>query len=215
MDGRDAGDRVPAAGMILAFLPFLVSMSFTPGPNNIMVASSGVNFGFRATIPHMVGIAIGVATMMLLVGFGLGQLFLAMPLVHQALKLIGTLYLLYLAWRIATATSVGSATRTARPLTVLQGAAFQCVNIKGWIIAVSAITTYTVIDASLPLQICQIAALSALMALASVVCWTMFGQWLRQFLNTSQRLRWFNYSMAILLVASIVPTLQPTAGPQG
>ena len=70
-------------------------------------------------------------------------------------------------------------------------------------------------DASLPLQICQIAALSALMALASVVCWTMFGQWLRQFLNTSQRLRWFNYSMAILLVASIVPTLQPTAGPQG
>jgi threonine/homoserine/homoserine lactone efflux protein len=215
MDGRDAGDRVPAAGMILAFLPFLVSMSFTPGPNNIMIASSGVNFGFRATIPHMIGIAVGVAAMMLLVGFGLGQLFLAMPIVHQALKVIGTLYLLYLAWRIATATSVASATRTARPLTLLQGAAFQCVNVKGWIIAVSAITTYTVIDASLPIQICQIAALSAVTALASVVCWAMFGQWLRQFLNTSTRLRCFNFSMAVLLIASIVPTLQPGAGPAG
>jgi threonine/homoserine/homoserine lactone efflux protein len=201
--------------MILAFLPFLVSMSFTPGPNNIMVASSGVNFGFRATIPHMLGVAIGVATMMLLVGLGLGQLFLAMPLLHQLLKFAGTLYLVYLAWRIATATSVGAATRTARPLTVLQGAAFQCVNVKGWIITVSAITTYTVIDASLPWQILQIALLSAFMALLSVACWTMFGQWLRQFLNTPRRLRWFNYSMAALLIASIVPTLQPTAGPAG
>jgi len=201
--------------MILAFLPFLVSMSFTPGPNNIMVASSGVNFGFRATIPHMIGIAIGVATMMLLVGFGLGQLFLAMPLLHQLLKIVGTLYLIYLAWRIATATSVGAAARTARPLTLLQGAAFQCVNIKGWIITVSAITTYTIIDASLPLQICQIAFLSALMALASVVCWTIFGQWLRQFLHTARRLRWFNYLMAFLLIASIIPTLLPSPAPPG
>jgi threonine/homoserine/homoserine lactone efflux protein len=117
--------------MILAFLPFLVSLSFTPGRSNIVVASSGVNFGFRVTIPLMIGIAIGVATMMLLVGFGLGQLFLAMPLVHQALRVIGTLYLIYLAWHIATATNVGTATRTARPLTVLQGAALQCVNVNG------------------------------------------------------------------------------------
>ena len=203
--------------MILAFLPFLVSMSFTPGPNNIMVASSGVNFGFRATVPHMIGIPIGVATMLLLVGFGLGQLFLAMPLVHQTLKVIGTLYLVYLAWRIATvtATGVGAATRIGRPLTLLQGAAFQCVNIKGWIIAVSAITTYTVIDASLPLQIVEIAVLSALMALLSVVCWTIFGQWLRQFLNTSNRLRWFNYSMAFLLLCPIVPTLMPSTPDAG
>lgn len=201
--------------MILAFLPFLVSMSFTPGPNNILVANSGVNFGFRATIPHMLGIAVGVAAMMLLIGFGLGQLFLAMPLVHQALKAVGTIYLVYLAWRIATATSVSTAVRISRPLTLLQGAAFQCVNIKGWIIAISAITTYTVIDASLPLQICQIAALSAFMAFASVVCWTLCGQWLRQYLNTSVRLRWFNYSMAILLIASIIPTVLPDVAPAG
>ncbi len=196
--------------MILAFLPFLVSMSFTPGPNNIMVASSGVNFGFRATIPHMLGIAVGVASMMLLIGFGLGQLFVAAPLVHRVLKIVGAAYLLYLAWRIATASDVGTTARIARPLTLLQGAAFQCVNVKGWIIAVSAITTYTVIDASLPIQICQIAALSAFMAFASVVCWTLFGQWLRQFLNTPGRLRGFNYSMALLLIASIIPTLGPS-----
>ncbi len=175
--------------MILAFLPFLISMSFTPGPNNIMAASSGVNFGFRATIPLMLGVALGVAAMSLLIGFGLGQLFVEMPLIHQALKLVGTVYLLYLAWRIGTATSIGAAARVMRPLTLLQGAAFQCVNIEGWIIAVSAITTYTVLDASLPLQICQMAALSAFMAWASVLCWTLFGQWRRQFLNTPGRLR--------------------------
>jgi threonine/homoserine/homoserine lactone efflux protein len=193
--------------MIAAVLPFLVSMSFTPGPNNILVASSGVNFGFRRTIPHMLGITIGVALMLLLVGFGLAQVFVAVPSVHQILKVIAALYLLYFAWRIATATKVGATDRISRPLTVLQGAAFQCVNIKAWIVAVSGITTYTVVDASLPLQICQIAALSAGMALLSVLCWTLFGQWLRQFLNTARRLRWFNYSMAILLVASILPTL--------
>jgi hypothetical protein len=140
-------------------------------------------------------------------GFRLGQLFLALPLAHQALKVVGTAYLIYLAWRIASASSVGAAARTAHPLSLLQGAAFQCVNVKAWIVAVSAITTYTVVDASLPLQVCEISALSAVMALASVAAWTLFGQWLRQFLNTAHRLRWFNYCMAVLLVASIIPTL--------
>ncbi len=79
--------------MILAFLPFLVAMSFTPGPNNNMVASSGVNFGFRATIPHMLGIAVDVASMLLLIGFGLGQIFIALPVVHHGLKIVGTFYL--------------------------------------------------------------------------------------------------------------------------
>ncbi len=193
--------------MIAAVLPFLVSMSFTPGPNNIMVASSGVNFGFRRTIPHMLGITIGVALMLLLVGFGLAQVFVAVPFVHQLLKVLAALYLIYFAWRIANAARMAAADSISRPLTVLQGAAFQCVNIKAWIVAISGITTYTVLDASLPLQICQMDALSAAMALASVLCWTLFGQWLRQFLNTDQRLRWFNYTMAVLLIASIIPTL--------
>jgi threonine/homoserine/homoserine lactone efflux protein len=193
--------------VITAVLPFLVSMSFTPGPNNIMVATSGVNFGFRRTLPHMFGITIGVALMLLLVGFGLGQVFVAMPLVHPILKAIAALYLIYFAWRIATAARVGGADQPSRPLTVLQGAAFQCVNVKAWIVAVSGITTYTVIDESLPLQIIQIAALSAGMALLSVLCWTLFGQWLRQFLNTARRLRWFNGAMAVLLIGSIIPTL--------
>jgi threonine/homoserine/homoserine lactone efflux protein len=193
--------------MIAAVLPFLVSMSFTPGPNNIMVASSGVNFGFRRTIPHLLGITIGVALMLLLVGFGLAQVFVAVPFVHPILKVIAALYLIYFAWRIATTATVGIADRSSRPLTVLQGAAFQGVNIKAWIVAISGITTYTVVDASLPWQICQMAALSAGMALASVLCWTLFGQWLRQFLTTTRRLRWFNYTMAVLLIASIIPTL--------
>jgi threonine/homoserine/homoserine lactone efflux protein len=171
--------------MIAAVFPFLVSMSFTPGPNNIMIASSGVNFGLRRTISHMLGITIGVALMLLLVGFGLAQAFVAVPFVHQILKVIAALYLIFFAWRIATAATMGAADRISRPLTVLQGAAFQGVNIKACIIAVSGITTYTLVDASLPLQLCQIAALSSGIALASVLCWTLFGQWLRQFLNTA------------------------------
>jgi threonine/homoserine/homoserine lactone efflux protein len=192
--------------LILASLPFLASMGFTPGPNNILVASSGVNFGFRATVPHILGISFGYPVMLLLVGLGLAKIFIALPQVHVVLKYVCIVYLLYLAWKIATASSAGSeARRAAKPLTFVQAAAFQWVNGKGWVVALSAVTTYTVVDSSLMLQIIALAGLALLVTIASVTCWTLFGAMLRQYLHTETHRRWFNYSMAALLAVSIVP----------
>ncbi len=193
-------------GLIVTSLPFLASMGFTPGPNNILVASSGVNFGFRATVPHILGVTVGYPLMLLLVGVGLAKIFTEVPRVHAVLKYVCIAYLLYLAWRIASAPVLNAEMRrSARPLTFLQAAAFQWVNGKGWVVALSAVSTYTVVNATLTMQVLALAALALLITLASVCCWTLFGSVLRQYLHTERRRRWFNYSMAALLVASIVP----------
>jgi threonine/homoserine/homoserine lactone efflux protein len=164
-----------------------------------------VNFGFRATIPHILGITFGYPAMLLIVGLGLAKIFIALPETHLVLKYISIVYLLYLAWRIATASAVSDAKRISRPLTFLQGAAFQWVNAKGWVVALSAVTTYTVVNPTLRYQIIVLSLIALVITLASVSSWTFFGSLLRQFLHTENRRRWFNYSMAALLVASIIP----------
>jgi threonine/homoserine/homoserine lactone efflux protein len=192
--------------LILTSIPFLASMGFTPGPNNILVASSGVNFGFRATVPHILGVTFGYPVMLLLVGVGLAKLFVAIPQVHMILKYVCIVYLLYLSWKIATAAAPGGETRkAAKPLTFLQAAAFQWVNGKGWVVALSAVTTYTVVESSLMLQVIALSAIAMIVTIGAVSTWTAFGALLRQYLHTERRRRWFNYSMAGLLVVSIIP----------
>ena len=198
-------DDFPMA-LIMTSVPFLASMGFTPGPNNILVASSGVNFGFRATVPHILGIAIGYPLMLLLVGIGLARIFVDVPQIHAVLKYACIAYLLYLAWRIASAPIADAETRrTAKPLTFLQAAAFQWVNGKGWVVALSAVTTYTVVNATLTMQVVALAGLALLVTVASVCTWTLFGAFLRRYLHTDWRRRIFNYTMAGLLTASVLP----------
>jgi threonine/homoserine/homoserine lactone efflux protein len=191
--------------LIITSFPFLASMGFTPGPNNILVASSGVNFGFRATIPHILGVTFGYPVMLLIVGLGLAKVFIAMPQIHVVLKYISIVYLLFLAWRIATASAMGEARKIAKPLTFMQAAAFQWVHGKGLVVALSAVTTYTVVNSTLPLQIVALSAIALLITLGSVCTRTFFGAMLRQFLHTERRRQLFNYCMAALLVVSIIP----------
>jgi threonine/homoserine/homoserine lactone efflux protein len=191
--------------LILASIPFMTSMGITPGPNNVLVASSGVNFGFRATVPHILGITIGYPVMLLIVGLGLSKIFIAIPMTHFVLKYVSIVYLLYLAWRIARSAAVTEAKKIYKPMTFVQGAAFQWVNVKGWVAALTAVTTYTAVDSTLPLQIAVLAMLSTVITLVSVSSWTFFGVVIRRFLDTERRRRCFNYSMAGLLVLSIVP----------
>jgi threonine/homoserine/homoserine lactone efflux protein len=193
--------------LTLASIPFMTSMGITPGPNNILVSSSGVNFGFRATIPHILGITVGYPVMLLIVGLGLAKIFIAIPQTHQVLKYVSIAYLLYLAWRIAKSAGPAEAQAVRKPMTFLQGAAFQWVNAKGWVAALSAVTTYTAVDRTLALQIIILALIAVVITLICVSCWTFFGALLRRFLHTASRLRWFNYSMAALLVISIIPVL--------
>lgn len=193
-----------------ALLAFAFVTSITPGPNNLMLMASGVNFGFRRTIPHMLGIGAGFLSLLLGVGFGLGAVLAAWPPLHAGLKLAGGAYLLYLAWRIAMARSMGSADgggEEARPMTFLEAAAFQWVNPKAWVMAVTAMAVYTNPQAPF-LSVVLVSVAFALVNVPCVSTWAGFGVALRGFLADPARLKWFNVVMGLLLVASLWPMLR-------
>jgi threonine/homoserine/homoserine lactone efflux protein len=196
-----------ASDLAWALLGFVVVTLFTPGPNNTMLMSSGLNFGFRRGLPHMWGVALGFAVMVLAVGLGLGAVFRAYPALYTVLKYIGAAYLLYLAWQIATAGAPeqeGAA--QGRPITFLEGAAFQWVNPKGWVMAVGAVSTYAAV-ATFPGNVLLIAFLFSTLGILSSATWLGFGTSLRQLLKSPRAVRAVNIVMAVLLVASLWPIL--------
>ncbi|MDX5413760.1 MAG: LysE family translocator [Rhodobacterales bacterium] len=192
---------------LLALSAFALVSSITPGPNNLMLMASGANFGFRRTVPHMLGIGIGFGVMILLVGLGLVRIFDAFPVTHLILTVVGVAYLLWLAWKIAHAAAPDAAASGARPFTFVQAALFQWVNPKAWQMALTAITLYAP-DRS-AMAILWVALVFALINLPSVSTWTILGQQMRRILSSRARLRAFNWSMAALLVASLVPVVLP------
>jgi threonine/homoserine/homoserine lactone efflux protein len=180
-------------------------MAITPGPNNVMLTASGVNFGFRRTLPHMLGVVLGFPAMVLAVGLGLGGLFEAYPQIHAVLKYIGITYLLWLAWKIANAGRTEDTGAEAAPLNFLQAAGFQWVNPKAWIAVVGAIATYTTLQGNVIQEVLLIAIVFAFVTLPSVAIWTLFGTAIRRLLKSNRARTLFNRSMATLLVASLVP----------
>lgn len=192
----------------LALLVYAFVTSITPGPNNFMLLASGVNFGFVRTIPHMLGIGIGFLTLLLGVGFGLGAVLSAFPMLHGGLKIVGGAYLLYLAWRIGMSRSLGKdGEAKARPMTFLEAAAFQWVNPKAWVMAVTAMAVYTSPESPF-LSVLLISGAFALVNLPSVSSWAGFGMVLRGFLADPVRLKWFNIAMGLLLAATLWPMLK-------
>lgn len=185
----------------LALLAFGVVSSFTPGPNNLMLMASGSHFGVRRTMPHLAGVVIGFSAMIVIVGLGLFGLFHAWPTSFTVLKGVSVAYTLYLAWKIARAPAPHEAGARGRPLTFLQGAAFQWVNPKAWTMGLSAITLYAP-DARLS-SILLIAGVFGVMGLASATTWTLMGLSIRGWLSSRARLLAYNYTMAALLVGSI------------
>ena len=193
--------------VLAALAVYSLVTSITPGPNNLMLLASGVNFGFRRTIPHMLGISLGFVIMAIPVGLGLGALFMAVPEMHLVLKVVAGVYMLYLAWRIASASVVGEARANARPLTFLEAAAFQWVNPKAIFMAVTAMTTYT--NSQYPVSsVIVVACLFAMINGPSVSTWALFGAAMRNFLSDPKRLRIFNISMGVLLALSLWPMLR-------
>ncbi|HUO89087.1 MAG TPA: LysE family translocator [Rhizomicrobium sp.] len=189
----------------LAFALFAFAVSITPGPNNTLVLASGANFGFRATIPQLLGIDIGFALMIVAVGMGIGGLFAAFPSLHTALRFVGVLYLLYLAWKIASSTGIESGRREA-PMTFLEAAAFQWVNPKGWIAALGTVATFTPSHGYF-LNLIAVTAIFALVMGPCISLWAAVGTAVRTLLTERSRLRAFNIVMGLLLVASLYPTL--------
>lgn len=191
--------------LALALTAYAFVTSVTPGPNNVMLLASGVNFGFRRTLPHMCGIALGHAFMVFLVGVGLVGVFVTYPPARLALTVASVAYMLWLAWKIAHSAPPAGAQTRAHPLTFLQAAAFQWVNPKAWVMALGAVTLYA------PGQewaaVAWVAGIFAMVNFPSVAVWAGLGVGLRRFLGHPDWLRFFNYSMAALLVASLIPVL--------
>ena len=192
----------------MALVVFAFVSSITPGPNNLMLLTSGVNFGFRRTIPHMLGIGAGFVALLLGVGFGLGALLSAYPQLHLALKIAGGAYLLYLAWRIALSRSMGEKGEGgARPMTFLEAAAFQWVNPKAWVMAITAMAVYSSPERPF-LTVVLIAGAFGLVNLPCVSSWAGFGVALRSFLADPVRHKWFNIAMGVALAATLWPMLR-------
>ncbi len=194
--------------LFVALVLFALVTSITPGPNNTMLLASGVNFGFTRTIPHMLGIGAGFFVLLIAVGLGFGALITGFPVLHLALKIVGGAYLLFIAWKIGTSRSLGEAKDTGlQPMTFLQAAAFQWVNPKAWVMAITAMSTYG--DAAHPyLRVLQIGLVFAIVNVPSVSTWAGFGSVLRGWLSDPVRLTWFNITMAVLLVISLWPLLK-------
>ena len=191
--------------ILTALVAFAFVTSITPGPNNMMLLASGANFGFVRTIPHMLGIGIGFTIMVVLVGAGLMQLFDAWPPSYFVLKVLSAAYMLWLAWKIAHSASPEGMSAGAKPMTFTQAALFQWVNPKAWTMALSAITLYA--PGREFISVLLVAIVFGGINLPTVSTWTILGQKLRVILSNPRRLTIFNWTMAALLVVSLIPSL--------
>ena len=191
--------------LLIAFIVFAAVMFFTPGPNNIMVLSSGLTYGFRRTVPHIAGITIGFAFMVGAVGLGFGTVFIAYPVLQTILKYAGAAYLIYLAAAIALSEPVTPGQDNRRgPMTFWGAAMFQWVNVKGWVMVIGTITAYAGI-ASFPWNIAIQVGLSLMLGAVSISTWTLAGSSLRSVMTSPKAVRAFNIVMAVLLLASLYP----------
>lgn len=189
---------------VLPLAMFAIVNSITPGPNNVMLTASGATFGYRRTLPHMLGISLGGAAMLLLIGAGLGTAFTTWPLLYTVLQIVGGIYLLWLAWKISQAAGVQAGQAGGKPFSFWQAAAFQWVNPKAWIMTVGIVAAYTPRD-DFFVNLLLSALVLGLVNYPSISIWTLFGSAVGRALRTPQALRAFNWLMAGLLLLSLVP----------
>lgn len=190
--------------VVLALVAFAFVTSVTPGPNNLMLMTSGANFGLRRTLPHMLGVALGFGLMVAVLGLGVDGLIARFPVLAETLKWLSMAYVLWLAWKIAHAGAPQSRGEdAARPMSFLAACAFQWVNPKAWMMALGALSAYSVGAGGF----LGVALVFTLINLPSVAVWAALGQGLRGYLQDPRRLRVFNVTMAVLLVLSMLPVL--------
>lgn len=193
--------------ILIALVGFAFASSITPGPNNVMLMASGANYGLRRTVPHMLGISLGHAFMVFMVGVVLIGVFVAYPVLNIVLKIVSAAYMIWLAWKIANAVPPKARAVTGTPFSFLQAAAFQWVNPKAWFMAITAISAYAPQDRGLVAGSLLVALIFAATNLPAVTVWAWMGVQMRRWLGTAGRLRRFNITMALLLLASLWPML--------
>jgi threonine/homoserine/homoserine lactone efflux protein len=194
--------------LYLAVFIFGLSAGITPGPNNIMLMTSGMNFGIQKSIPHVLGVTFGFPIMVILIGLGFSIVFEQYPILHEIIKVLGVVYLLYLSWLIASASPDTLEGEKSKPFTFFQAALFQWVNPKAWVVATSSISAYTVLNDNIYWQILMIAGVFFFAALFTASTWLVFGKGIKQILQSAKQQRAFNIAMALLLVASVLPVIK-------
>jgi len=193
--------------LIMAIALFAFVMSVTPGPNNIMLLASGAQFGYQKTLPHIFGIILGIASQLTAVLLGLGLMFESYPQLYDLLKVLGTIYLIWLAWKIATASTEHSALNSKRntnaPMTLIAASLFQFVNPKTWAMTIGSISTFTItgdayIESGIWIMICF-----AITGFIAISLWAYLGVKISLLLTTKQRKKNFNYTMGLMTVATL------------
>ncbi len=190
--------------LILATTLFALITSITPGPNNIMLTASGANFGFKRTLPHVAGIICGMMLLNISVGVGLGTLFTQFPIVQQVLRVAGSAYLLYLAYKLLSFSSLGKVEDNAKPFSLLEATAFQAINPKAWIMVISANASFSLTGDLYWWSVAMIVTLYAIIGTPSIMLWAGFGQFIKRYLGQPTILRLFNMTMATLTALCVV-----------
>lgn len=188
-----------------SLLLFCVSSSITPGPNNLMILMSGINFGVKRSLPHYFGILFGFSAMVFLVGMGLARVFARFPILHQVIKYLGAIYMLYLAYQIIRSSSSLKDVKSAhRPLSFFKAVLFQWVNPKAWVMGIGAVSAFTVINLPMTSQVVIISFIYLLVGIPCIAFWLLGGVAVRRYMNNPRHLQIFNVTMGILLIASII-----------
>jgi len=192
--------------MLVSIISFAFATAMTPGPNNFMLLSSGLTFGYKRTLAHIIGVMVGFPIMIMAVGLGLGSVFTMYPIMYDVLKVVGILYLLWMAWKVATSSSsMGTSDEVKKPFTLLQAMLFQWVNPKAWVMVITAIGSFITVKEDAFLQVLFIAFTYLIIGMLSTNFWALGGVYLHKFISNVQSIKIFNVLMAVLIVLSVVP----------
>lgn len=191
---------------IISVSMFAVVMTGTPGPNNVMLTASGANFGYRRSLPHAIGIGVGLMSMIIVMASGLGVIFQQYPLIQEAMKWLGSAYLIYLGWKISQATPAieHDGNVKSQPMTFLQAALFQYVNPKAWMMMVTAIGSFSLQGNDYWMSVFFIALIFWITQIQTSSIWVGFGTLIGRWLSSSIAWRRFNYCMGSLTALCVV-----------
>ena len=188
---------------ILSIALFWFVTAYTPGPNNVVASYSGFNFGITKTIPHILGVTLGFTSLVLFLSIGLINIFILFPIIQVVMRYLGTLFLIYLAYKIAFSETTNE-TKKENPVKFIETFLFQYLNPKGVTVAIIVVSTYIELGENYINYATQIVILAFLFSITSITLWTFVGKFLRKFATNDNFIKYFNYAMSGLLLLSII-----------
>ena len=188
---------------ILSIALFWFVAAYTPGPNNIVASYSGFNFGIKKTIPHILGTTLGFTSLVFFLTVGLVNVFKLFPIIQVVIKYLGTLFLLYLAYKISFS-KISTDTKKENPVRFIETFLFQYLNPKGVMVAIVVVSTYVDLGENYINYAIQVIMLALIFSGTSITLWTFIGKFLRKFATNEKFIKYFNYVMSVLLLLSII-----------